>query len=82
MEKAVAKREHSIARLRELTENNPDAFTASDVEELQRILVAGKQATEDMIDLRREKWTTASEFHRREFVLKTFARFGLDRSSP
>jgi len=75
-EKAVAQREHSVARLRELTLSRPEAFSLEDIEELRRILAEGKRATERLMDMRRQGWTSATELHRKEFVLKTFLRYG------
>ena len=76
VEKAVAEREHSVARLRELTLQKPEAFTLDDVQELQRILAEGKRASENLMDIRRQGWTTATELRKKDFVLKTFLRFG------
>jgi hypothetical protein len=76
VEKAVAEREHSVARLRQLTLQHPDAFTFQDLEELQRILAEGKRAAENLMDVRRHGWTTATELRKKDFVLKTFLRYG------
>jgi hypothetical protein len=76
IEKAVAERETSVARLRQLTLQHPEAFTLQDLEELQRILAEGKRAAENLMDVRRHGWTTATELRKKDFVLKTFLRFG------
>jgi hypothetical protein len=76
IEKAVAEREHSVARLRQVTLQHPEAFSFQDLEELQRILAEGKRAAENLMDMRRHGWTTATELRKKDFVLKTFLRFG------
>jgi hypothetical protein len=76
VEQAVADREHSVARLRQLTLQHPEAFTFEDLEELQRILAEGKQASENLLDMRRHAWTTATELRKKGFILKTFVRYG------
>jgi uncharacterized protein YoxC len=76
MEKAVAERERSVKRLSRLTQRQPDAFTREDVEELQRIHAEGKRAAESLMDFRRQKWTTARELNKQDFVMKTFLRYG------
>jgi hypothetical protein len=81
VEKAVAEREHSVARLRELTLQQPDAFAPEDVDELRRILAEGKRAAENLMDMRREGWTTATQLHKKAFVMKTFLRYGSDSAS-
>jgi hypothetical protein len=76
VEKAVAEREHSVARLRQLTLQHPEAFSFQDLEELQRILAEGKRAAENLMDIRRHGWAVATELRQKDFVLKTFLRFG------
>jgi hypothetical protein len=76
IEKAVAERENSVARLRQLTLQHPEAFTYQDLEELQCILADGKRAAENLLDVRRHGWAVATELRKKDFVLKTFLRYG------
>lgn len=80
IERAVANRELSVARLRDLAVQQPEAFTLQDVEELQRILAEGKRAAENLLDIRRQGWTAATELRKKDFVMKTFLRYGSSKT--
>ncbi len=76
MEAAVAVRQEAVARLRELIEVHPHAFTPDDLERLRTSHAQGKLAFEKLLETRRTGWVTATELSRKEHIMKSFAQFG------
>lgn len=74
MEAVVAVRQEAIARLHELVDVHPEAFTQRDLERLRTTHAQGKLALEKLLETRRNGWIT--ELSRKEHVIKSFAQSG------
>src|SRR5277367_1289038 len=68
LEKIVARREHAVRRIRNSVEQCPECFCEDDLDAMRDALAAGKRAFENLLEIRKKGWTTATDYSRNRHI--------------